>query len=125
MPAHIIAGRCVAVRGNDVFVVEGGRARRRTTETNIQGINGIEVLSELDEKAAIISPYPRRISPTMTNYADLEPPHCIIAAAFALSSAAVAVARALANGQSGQREFRAGAPFWKRWRAGVGKPSSR
>jgi membrane fusion protein, multidrug efflux system len=52
----------VAMQGNDVFVVEGGRARRRTIGTGIRGINGIEVLSGLDEKAVIISPYPQNLS---------------------------------------------------------------
>jgi membrane fusion protein (multidrug efflux system) len=52
----------VAIQGNDVFVVEGGRARRRTVEAGIRGINGIEVLSGLDEKAAIISPYPQNLT---------------------------------------------------------------
>jgi hypothetical protein len=81
--------------------------------------------SELDEKAAIISPYPQNLTDDDQLPLTWSLLHYIIAAAFALGSATVAVARALANGQSGQREFRAGAPFWKRWRASVGRPSSR
>jgi membrane fusion protein, multidrug efflux system len=48
----------VAVDGNKVFVVEGDKAWRREIRTGIRGTNGIEVLSGLDEKARVISPYP-------------------------------------------------------------------
>ena len=48
----------VAAEGNKVFIVEGDVARRREVDTGIRGTNGIEVLSGLDEKARIVSPYP-------------------------------------------------------------------
>jgi membrane fusion protein (multidrug efflux system) len=48
----------VAAEGNNVFVVEGDTARRREIQTGIRGTNGIEVLSGLDEKVRIVSPYP-------------------------------------------------------------------
>jgi hypothetical protein len=75
-------------------VVEGDRARHRTTETNIRGINGIEVLSELAEKAAIISPYPQNLTDDDQLPLAWSLLHYIVAAAFALGSAAVAVALA-------------------------------
>jgi membrane fusion protein, multidrug efflux system len=52
----------VAMQGNEAFVVEEGRARRRTIGTGIRGINGIEVLSGVDENAAVISPYPQTLT---------------------------------------------------------------
>ncbi|TGQ47809.1 MULTISPECIES: efflux RND transporter periplasmic adaptor subunit [unclassified Mesorhizobium] len=48
----------VAIQGNKVFTVEGGKALRREIRTGIRGTNGVEVLSGVDEKARIISPYP-------------------------------------------------------------------
>ena len=48
----------VAVEGNNVFVVEGDKARRREIRTGIRGTNGVEVLSGIDEKTRIVSPYP-------------------------------------------------------------------
>jgi membrane fusion protein (multidrug efflux system) len=48
----------VAVEGNKVFVVEGDTARLREIRAGIRGTNGIEVLSGIDEKARIVSPYP-------------------------------------------------------------------
>ncbi len=48
----------VAAEGNKVFIVEGDVARRREVDTGIRGTNGIEVLSGLDERARIVSPYP-------------------------------------------------------------------
>jgi membrane fusion protein (multidrug efflux system) len=47
----------VAVQGNNVVVVEDGVARHRPITTGIRGISGVEVLSGLDEKARIVSPY--------------------------------------------------------------------
>ena len=47
-----------AADGNKVFVVDGETARLREIRTGIRGINGIEVLSGIDEKSRIISPYP-------------------------------------------------------------------
>lgn len=47
-----------AIEGNNVFVVEGGKVRRREIRTGIRGTNGIEVLSGIDDKARVVSPYP-------------------------------------------------------------------
>ena len=47
-----------AVDGNKLFVVEGETARLREIRTGIRGVNGIEVVSGIDEKARIVSPYP-------------------------------------------------------------------
>lgn len=47
-----------AIEGNNVFVVEDGKAVRREIRTGIRGTNGFEVLSGLDAKARVISPYP-------------------------------------------------------------------
>ncbi|RRI05935.1 efflux RND transporter periplasmic adaptor subunit [Mesorhizobium tamadayense] len=47
-----------ATQGNGVFVVEGDRARRREIRTGIRGVKGIEVLSGIDDKVRVISPYP-------------------------------------------------------------------
>lgn len=44
--------------GNKLFIVEGDKARRYEIRTGIRGTNGIEVLSGVDEKARVISPYP-------------------------------------------------------------------
>lgn len=41
-----------------MFVVEADKAWRREIRTGIRGTNGIEVLSGLDEKARVVSPYP-------------------------------------------------------------------
>ncbi len=48
----------VAVEGSDVFVVEGDKARRREIRIGIRGTSGIEVLSGIDEKTPVVSPYP-------------------------------------------------------------------
>jgi len=52
----------VAVQGNKVFVVEGGKARLREVMTGIRGTNGIEILSGLDDNARIVSPYPQTLA---------------------------------------------------------------
>jgi multidrug efflux pump subunit AcrA (membrane-fusion protein) len=52
----------VAVQGNKMFVVEGGKARLREVAAGIRGTNGIEVLSGLDENARIVSPYPQTLT---------------------------------------------------------------
>jgi membrane fusion protein (multidrug efflux system) len=52
----------VAVQGNKVFVVEGGKARLREVMTGIRGTNGIEILSGLDDNARIVSPYPQTLT---------------------------------------------------------------
>ena len=52
----------VAVQGNKMFVVEGGKARLREVAAGIRGTNGIEILSGLDENAGIVSPYPQTLT---------------------------------------------------------------
>lgn len=47
-----------AIEGNDVFVVEGLVARRRTIRTGIRGSSGIEVLAGIDDSAQVVSPFP-------------------------------------------------------------------
>lgn len=47
-----------AIEGNNVYVVEGEVTRRREIRTGIRGTNGIEVLSGIDARAQVISPYP-------------------------------------------------------------------
>lgn len=47
-----------AVQGNELFVVEGDRARRREIRTGIRGVDGIEVLSGIDVQDLVVSPYP-------------------------------------------------------------------
>jgi hypothetical protein len=54
----------VAVQGSDVFVVEGGRARRRRT---FEGSTASKCLRNWTRKRPSSRPT-RRISPTMTNY---------------------------------------------------------
>ena len=48
----------IAVEGNSIFVVEGDRAHRREIRIGIRGTNGVEVLSGIDDKARVVSPYP-------------------------------------------------------------------
>jgi membrane fusion protein (multidrug efflux system) len=50
------------IEANAVFVVEGEHARRREIRTGIRGTNGVEVLSGLDEKAKVVSPYPANLA---------------------------------------------------------------
>jgi RND family efflux transporter MFP subunit len=52
----------LAVRGDSVFVAEGGRARRRGVEVGIRGLSEAQILSGLDEKALVISPYPETLA---------------------------------------------------------------
>jgi RND family efflux transporter MFP subunit len=52
----------VAVQGSDVFLIEGERAHRRAVQTGIRGVNGIEVLSGVDEGARLISPFPQTLA---------------------------------------------------------------
>lgn len=47
-----------AVSQDHVFVIEDGRARRRDVRVGIRGTSATEVLSGLDDKARIITPYP-------------------------------------------------------------------
>lgn len=48
----------VALDGNKLFVVEGESARLRKVRTGIRGIKGVEILSGIDDKSRIVSPYP-------------------------------------------------------------------
>lgn len=48
----------VALDGNKLFVVEGESARLREVRTGIRGIKGVEILSGIDDKSRIVSPYP-------------------------------------------------------------------
>ncbi|WP_192249813.1 efflux RND transporter periplasmic adaptor subunit [Mesorhizobium silamurunense] len=52
----------VAIEGNSIFVVEGDAARRRKIRTGIRGTNGIEVLSGIDARAQVVSPYPNGVA---------------------------------------------------------------
>ncbi|TIU27012.1 MAG: efflux RND transporter periplasmic adaptor subunit, partial [Mesorhizobium sp.] len=52
----------VAIEGNNVFVVEGETTRRREVRTGIRGTNGVEVLSGIDARAQVISPYPTELA---------------------------------------------------------------
>ncbi|RWM06013.1 MAG: efflux RND transporter periplasmic adaptor subunit [Mesorhizobium sp.] len=52
----------VAIEGSDVFVVEGETTRRREVRTGIRGTNGVEVLSGIDARAQVISPYPTELA---------------------------------------------------------------
>jgi RND family efflux transporter MFP subunit len=45
-----------AVQGNSVFVVEGGRVRKRDVEIGIRGTRAIEILSGLKESERVASP---------------------------------------------------------------------
>jgi RND family efflux transporter MFP subunit len=47
-----------AVQGNQVFVAEDGRARRRQIKIGIRGTRNVEVVSGLGEGEAIVSPAP-------------------------------------------------------------------
>ncbi|WP_432283725.1 efflux RND transporter periplasmic adaptor subunit [Aminobacter sp. BA135] len=47
-----------AVDQNHVFVVEDGRSRRRDIRIGIRGTGSTQVLSGLDEKALVVTPYP-------------------------------------------------------------------
>jgi membrane fusion protein (multidrug efflux system) len=51
-----------AVQESSVFVVEEGMAKLRAITTGIRGISGVEVLSGLDERERIISPYPQNLA---------------------------------------------------------------
>ncbi|RUT85448.1 HlyD family efflux transporter periplasmic adaptor subunit, partial [Mesorhizobium sp. USDA-HM6] len=51
-----------ALQGNGIFVVDGDKARRREIRAGIRGVKGIEVLSGIDEKARVISPYPAELA---------------------------------------------------------------
>lgn len=52
----------VAVDRDRVFVVEGEVAHLRQIGTGIRGTNGVEVLSDLDEAARVVSPYPQELT---------------------------------------------------------------
>ena len=48
----------IAAEGNSIFVVEVDSAHRREIRIGIRGTNGVEVLSGIDDKARVVSPYP-------------------------------------------------------------------
>jgi membrane fusion protein (multidrug efflux system) len=52
----------LAMRGNELFVVDDGQARLRKVETGIRGIQAIQVLSGLDENARVITPFPETLT---------------------------------------------------------------
>lgn len=52
----------LALRGNAIYTVEDGRARRHELETGIRGMKDVEVQSGLSADARVISPYPEDIA---------------------------------------------------------------
>lgn len=52
----------LAMRGDELYVVDDGRARLRKVKTGIRGIQAIQVLSGLDEAARVISPFPEKLA---------------------------------------------------------------
>jgi multidrug efflux pump subunit AcrA (membrane-fusion protein) len=51
----------LAMRGNALFVVEDGRARRLELGVGIRGIGDVQIVSGLTDDARVISPYPELI----------------------------------------------------------------
>jgi membrane fusion protein (multidrug efflux system) len=51
----------LAMRGNELFVLDDGQARLRKVETGIRGIQAIQVLSGLDENVRVITPFPETL----------------------------------------------------------------
>ena len=52
----------LAIHGDTLFVAEKGRARLRTVEVGIRGINDVEILSGLGEGERVISPFPEKLA---------------------------------------------------------------
>lgn len=52
----------LAMRGNALFVVEDGRARRLDVGVGIRGIGDVQIVSGLTDDAQVISPYPEAIA---------------------------------------------------------------
>ena len=52
----------LAIRGNEVFVVEKNKARQRSVEVGIRGLRDVEIVSGLEEDARIISPFPEELT---------------------------------------------------------------
>jgi membrane fusion protein, multidrug efflux system len=48
----------LAIRGDELFIVESGHARQRKVEVGIRGLSDVQILSGIDEKTRIVSPYP-------------------------------------------------------------------
>lgn len=51
-----------ALLGDEVLVIDGGRARRRKVVVGIRGTRNLEVLSGLDEKTLIAAPVPDKLA---------------------------------------------------------------
>jgi RND family efflux transporter MFP subunit len=51
-----------AVTGSSVFVVDGGRVRRRDVEIGIRGTRAVEILSGLSDKERVVSPVPSNLT---------------------------------------------------------------
>jgi membrane fusion protein (multidrug efflux system) len=52
----------LALRGDKLFFIENGRAKRQQVETGIRGITEVQILSGLGEDARVISPYPEALA---------------------------------------------------------------
>ncbi len=51
----------ICVRGDAVFIVEKGKARRRAVKTGIHGLSDIKILSGISDDSRVISPYPETL----------------------------------------------------------------
>jgi membrane fusion protein (multidrug efflux system) len=52
----------LAMRGDELYAAEAGRARLRKVKTGIRGIQAIEVQSGLDQDAQVITPFPEALT---------------------------------------------------------------
>lgn len=52
----------LAMRGDELYVLEEGRARLRKVGVGIRGITDVEILSGLGENAEVISPFPEKLA---------------------------------------------------------------
>ncbi len=52
----------LAMRGDELYVLEAGRARLRKVGVGIRGITDVEILSGLGENAEVISPFPEKLA---------------------------------------------------------------